>query len=236
MRNFNGKYWKEYVEKRVCPDFRAFGSVVRKRILPIFDGINQEATDLQNRRYQELVSNVVHDEDFWDAGEAMANLAFEEAAEHHEMLWSMRSATLNMYSAALYHLTEQHIVDLCSMIADFHKRVEIPPGEAIKWLRDEVGLDVKSLPSWPIIHELRLVANAVKHGEGHSAEDLHQLRPDLFVLPMFNNTDIGRSRTRVRKPLFGRDIYVSSEDFAKYHDGSVAFWTEIADALPALTH
>jgi hypothetical protein len=41
--------------------------------------------------------------------------------------------------------------------------------------------------------------------------------------------------TRVRKPLFGQDIYVMPEDFDRYHAGSVAFWTELADALSTLT-
>ena len=86
-----------------------------------------------------------------------------------------------------------------------------------------------------MINELQLIANAVKHGEGHSAADLHQVRPDLFVLPQFKGKGIGTHRMRVRKPLFGQDIYVSADDFAKYHDGSVAFWNEIAAALPDLS-
>ena len=108
------------------------------------------------------------------------------------------------------------------MILDNHQRDEIPTAEAIKWFKNDVGLDLKGLLSWPVINELRLVANAVKHGEGHSAADLRQLRPDLFVLPQFKDREIGTHRLRVRKPLFGQDIYVSADDFAKYHDGSAA--------------
>ena len=77
--------------------------------------------------------------------------------------------------------------------------------------------------------------NAVKHGERHSAADLRQLRPGLFVLPQFKDRGIGTHRLRVRKPLFGQDICVSADDFAKYHDGSAAFWNETAAALPDLT-
>jgi hypothetical protein len=234
LRRFNGHHWKEYVENLVTPDFQRFGDVVRNRILPVFDGINKEADEHARQRYDELMSSAIPRED-WDDGGAIAELAMEAGYDHYDMLVSMRSATLNLYAAALYHLTEQHIVDLCVMILDYHKREEIPPGEAIKWFKDEVGLDVKDLPSWAVIKELRLVANAVKHGEGHSAADLHRLRPDLFVLPQFKAAGIGTHRMRVRKPLFGQDIYVSSDDFAKYHDRSVAFWNEIAAALDTLT-
>jgi hypothetical protein len=48
---------------------------------------------------------------------------------------------------------------------------------------DTLGLDLSSLPSWPVIDELRLVANVVKHGEGDSAEKLRETRPELFVYP-----------------------------------------------------
>jgi len=147
----------------------------------------------------------------------------------------MRSATLNLYSAALYHLTEQHLVDLCLMILGYDEHAEVTPWQAIGWLKDQLDCDVKQLLSWSVIDELRLVANAVKHGEGHSAADLHQLRPDLFVLPHLKVTEIETSRLRVRKPLFGQDIYVSANDFVKYHEGSVAFWNEVADQRGAVT-
>lgn len=234
MKRFDGHRWKEYVASLVTPDFQRFGDVVRTRILPVFDGINQEADDLAKQRYHELVSSAVpHDN--WDDGGAIADLAMEAGYDHYDMLVSMRSATLNLYAAALYHLTEQHIADLHAMILDNHQRNKIPPAEAIKWFKNDVGLNLKGLPSWPVINELRLVANAVKHGEGHSAAELRKLRPDLFVLPQFKGRGIETHRLRVRKPLFGQDIYVSADDFAKYHDGSVAFWNETAAAL-AVAH
>lgn len=147
MRRFNGHHWKDYVENLVTPDYQRFGDVVRTRILPVFDGINKEADDLAKHRYDELMSSVVPHED-WDDGGAIADLAMEAGYDHYDMLLSMRSATLNLYAAALYHLTEQHIVDLCVMILDNHQRSEIPPAEAIKWFKNDVGLDLKSLPSW----------------------------------------------------------------------------------------
>lgn len=234
MNRFNGHRWKEYVDNLVTPDFQRFGDVVRTRILPVFDGINKEADDLAKQRYDELMSSAGPHED-WDDGGAIADLAMEAGYDHYDMLVSMRSATLNLYAAAFYHLTEQHIVDLRAMILDEHHRNEISPAVAIEWFKTDLGLNLKNLPSWPMINELMLVANAVKHGEGRSAAELRRLRPDLFVLPQFKGRGIGTHRLRVRKPLFGQDIYVSADDFAKYHDGSVVFWNEMAAALPDLT-
>ena len=185
MKRFHGKHWQEHVRERVCPRFDQFGSLVLSRVLPAFDGINEEAHALERRRYKELISGVhVADEhDMWDAGEAMADLAFNEAMDHAVLLESMRFATLNLYSAALYHLTEQHLIDLVLRIHNNDQRHNRRPEEAIAWFKDALGLDLSTLSSWPVIEQLRLVANVVKHGEGDSAGKLRKIRPDLFVYP-----------------------------------------------------
>ena len=70
LPHFNGIYWGRYVEKRVCTDFQSFGDVVRSRVLPVFDGIKKEVDDLEERRYDELMSAVDHSrEAAWDIGE-----------------------------------------------------------------------------------------------------------------------------------------------------------------------
>ena len=83
--------------------------------------------------------------------------------------------------------------------------------------------------------ELRLVANVVKHGEGGSAEELRKMRPDLFVYPSLRGKVDPTKTLRVKATLFGQDFFVTKEEFEGYHRGSVAFWTELADALPALS-
>lgn len=234
MRRFDGTRWQEYVEMFVSPDFQQFGDVVKTRILPVFNGITEEANAVADRRYRELMSLPL-DPDLWEAGD-LAQSAMDFGFAHYEMLTSMRCATLNLYSAALYHLTEQHLVDLLFHIIDSYKRDEVSMKEVFDWYENDLRLDLKALPSWPTISELRLVANAVKHAEGWSVKELEVLRQDLFELPQFKGFPgarwVGR---RVRKPLFGQEIYVRDEDFTRYHDGCVSFWKEVADALPGLS-
>jgi hypothetical protein len=235
LPHFNGIYWGRYIEKRVCADFQSFGDMVRNRVLPVFDGMKQEMDDLQERRRNELMSAVDDpQEDSSAKGEAMETPAFNEALEHATMLSAVYYATLNVYAAALYHLTEQHIVDLYTRILDYHG-AEITPADASTWFNTDVGLDMEGLPTWPVINELRLVAHTVKHGEGHSAKALCELRPDLFTLPHHRSGVDGPVDLRVRKPLFGEGVYVTEDDFVTYHVGSVAFWNEIAAVLPNLT-
>jgi hypothetical protein len=182
---------------------------------------NQEAHDEANRLYEEMMTNTVPADDGDDGG-AIAELAMEKDYEHYSLLWAVQCATLNLYSAAMYHLFEQHVVDLVVEVVDHAGMAEVKPNEAIDFVRDEVGANIRTLPSWPLVNELRLVANAVKHGEGHSADELHGLRPDLFQMPLLRNRDVGHFRMRVRKPLFGEDIFVTTDDFQKYHAASVS--------------
>jgi hypothetical protein len=63
----------------------------------------------------------------------MADLAFNEAMDHAVLLESMRFATLNLYAAALYHLTEQHLIDLPSQILNYDRRHNLRPEGAFSW-------------------------------------------------------------------------------------------------------
>jgi hypothetical protein len=203
-------------------------------VLPVFDGMKREVDDLKERRHNELMSAINHSrEDHGETDEAFADRAFNEAMEHATMLSAVSYATLNVYAAALYHLTEQHIVDLYTRILDYHG-AEITLADASQWFNKDVGLDMEGLPTWAVINELRLVANTIKHG-GHAAKALCELRPDLFTLPHYRSEMDWPIDLRVRKPPFGEGVYVTEEDLVKYHDGSVAFWNEIAAVLPNLT-
>src|SRR5437762_2968889 len=126
MKSFAGKHWKEYVERRVCPRFQQLGNLVLARVLPAFDGINEEATALENRRRGELYDSLaVHEDDLHDAHEAMAELAFNEAMDYAVLLSEMRFSTLNLFAAALYHLTEQHLVNLPLEILNYDEHHDI---------------------------------------------------------------------------------------------------------------
>jgi hypothetical protein len=225
----NGSRWSDWVTQFVCPDFQHFGDVVKTRILPVFDGIAQEADDIATRRYDDMMANTPASDDGGDVSH-IAEVAMTAGFEHYDMLTSMHSATLNLYTAALYHLTEQHLVDLMAMASNLPRTEEVSPRQAIDWFKTK-GLDVKALPSWSGIDELRLIANVVKHAEGHSAEDLRKVRPDLFQPPFAKAEALPKWHGRVRKPLFGQDIYVTAGDFQEYHDASVSFWSEVAAQL-----
>ena len=90
------------------------------------------------------------------------------------------------------------------MVLDHHQRDEVSDKGAIERFKIKVGLNMKTLPSWPLVHELKLLANVVKHAEGSSAMALRERRPGLFQLPQLKASGLGMSPARVRKPLLGR--------------------------------
>jgi hypothetical protein len=57
----------------------------------------------------------------------------------------------------------------------------------------------------------------------------------LFVYPTLRKQVNPIGTLRVEATLFGQDFFVTKDEFAAYHKGSVAFWTELAEALPALS-
>jgi hypothetical protein len=162
----------------------------------------------------------------------MAELAFNEAMDYAVTLSSMRFSTLSLFSAALYHMSEQHLIDLRQEILFDDGHEAVSADAAIEWFKDEVGLNLKTLRSWELINELRLVANTVKHAEGGSAKALRRVRPQLFVFPGLEDRYL--LHLRLRTPLFGQELFVTRDDFVRYHQGSVSFWTELGEELPKL--
>jgi hypothetical protein len=59
--------------------------------------------------------------------------------------------------------------------------------------------------------------------------------PILFVHPKLREQETGARGLRVRKPLFGEDLWVTKEDFARYHAATLSFWDDLAAQLRGLT-
>jgi hypothetical protein len=69
-------------------------------------------------------------------------------------------------------------------------------------------------------------------GEGRSARQLRQKRPDLFKIPG-STSDLG-SGWPVQKPLMGEDLYVYERDFRRYAVAVRRYWSAVATRLDRL--
>jgi len=152
------------------------------------------------------------------------------------MASSVKQILLNICATALYHLFEQQVLVI------LRKEILRPSKEnmisllKIKTFKDELlkgGVDIEKFSSWPILEELRLVSNSIKHAEGKSAEILRQRNHEIFINPILKKYNIASTPTSnwLYMPLAGDDIYVQIQDLKKYHDAIRAFWNEYISQL-----
>jgi hypothetical protein len=236
MVKINGKWAARYIREMIIRDFDGFNQVVTKRLLPTFDSFGTEALKHGEEWFRGKAAGLDPlDTDQYEAAAYFADKAMDKTLAFADMLIAMYYASVGLYSVGLFHLFEQHFADLPLQILDAHKYgKEIKLKEVADWLKADASLDVTAFTTWPVIDELRLVANTVKHAEGGSATVLRGRRPGLFIHPVERKGG-GSTATpfqcRVRKPLFGEDLYLTIDDFSRYVEGVITFWSELADAM-----
>jgi hypothetical protein len=215
----------------------AYGQCALRNVFPVFADLSQRAEEVASAEYQRLGSQLVAEDCDGNMSD-LAATAREKGQAFYDTMFAMSHTTLNLFSAGLFHLLEQQLADLCRDGA-----FEAPPPIDTKlcliarWYHTNFNLDLRTLPAWPKINQLRLLANVVKHGEGGSAIELRKLRPDLFenprqseLLPDFPQTYTQQS---LRLPMAGEDLYVTEEVFTEYSEAANRFISEIAEYFTA---
>lgn len=196
-----------------------------ERLLPTFDNIGDEAASLADAEWARIkeqrpgkLQELSYREDAWE----------EYGAPYYREMSDVRESVINVLVAALYHLFEQLLDRLCRRLnPEF--RVTLPAAQPLARCREGLeacGLIVSSFETWPLIEELRLVANVIKHGEGRSSEELFQARPGIFPRDASFQPFVGL-------PLTGHGFQVYMPRFEAYFDAVVGFWGEAADGLRA---
>ena len=234
---FNSRLSADYIRDMVLRDFRAFDEVVTKRVLPTFDNFGTEALEHGDEWFQERAGHLNPlDDDEYDAAAYYADQAMDKTLAFADMLVSMYFASSALYTVGLFHLFEQHAADFLLWLLGCGSDKEVRLKDFTGWLKSDASIEVEALGSWATIQELRLVANAIKHAEGTSAAKLRKTRPELFVHPSARDGDKRghRVKRRIRKPLFGEDLYLTSDDFSRYSRAVMGFWEELANLMKAV--
>jgi len=231
---FNALFWEPYFKERFVDRVAMFVRIVEERLLPAFEGIEDEAEQFRDRRWNEICNSCGSpDSDLGDFAEKVE----EDAADYYMALSDTRQAVISMAVASLYHLFEQQTLFLLR-----REVLDLSEEDDVKLMKIGVlerrlaqhGILLRKFDSWPIINEMRLVCNVIKHAEGGSALELRALRPDLFENPM--SSAIGARFTipvenaRIYLPLLGEDLYPSLDDLKKYGEAIGRFWDELWSA------
>jgi hypothetical protein len=229
----NAQFWERHFQQIFAPHLSRLLEVLERRLLPTFDAIDQEAEFAANAEWERLI-HLPGDPD--QDPSAFAEQAFEAGVTQYEAMSNIRQSLLNTYAVTLYHAWEQQLLA-------FHRREVLHPMEEnenallnltkLKERLNAAGIDVTKMPTWAKINELRLLANAIKHADGSSGDELKQLRPDLFEHPSTKEFWLKNFSgvRRVYMPLSGNDIYVTLDALKSYCSTLVQFWSELADVL-----
>ena len=149
-----------------------------------------------------------------------------------------RQVILNLLAIGLYHVFEQQQVTFFRQLlartssegkAQEERRVK----KLERMLRSELGLSEEEFPFDEGVQLLEAVANAIKHGEGRSAERVRRCRPDLFENPVWQWGDPEeaespgepRDVTPLRPGLEG-GLYVTEEQMRQWCDDLEVYWTQ----------
>jgi len=229
----NALFWRSYFQSMFKPHLERTLQVLEQRLLPTFDGIEAEATALQERTWNDLITGPVDP----DVDESMiAEAALETGYDHYTGMHAVRQSLINSFVPLLYHTWEQQLLAFHRKevlhLREEHDNELLNLLELRKRLSSE-GIDITQLPSWSTISELRLAANTVKHADGDSADRLKKRRADLFdwqhaKSPVKLPSTFTR---RVYRPMSGEDLYLTLEDLQMYGRATIAFWNEFADVL-----
>ena len=228
-------FWIRIVQTEFVPQLNAIVQVLEKRLLPNFEKekIGEESDRIADEDWERFMSMpATGNEDPAD----FADRAENAGISHYALMYGIRQGMLNLFAAALYHTFEQQVML-------FHRKNVLHLGEEnclkkFKWpvfqsRLKEYGIDIKNFAYWSKIDdELRLVANTVKHAEGPSSDRLREIRPDLFINPLFSQDSFFlQGFDSVFQPLVGDDLYVSLQDIKDYCDHLVQFWEELVDVM-----
>jgi hypothetical protein len=232
---YNALFWRRYFQSMFKSHLERILQVLEQRLLPTFDEIEAEATALQEKTYNELMS-MPFDPDVVD--EAMlAESAFEAGYAHYSGMEAVRQSLVNSFAPMLYHTWEQQLLA-------FHRKEVLHPEEErnndflkLSVLRKRLaasGFDITQLPTWPRIDQLWLVANTAKHADGDSADILKAQRPEFFEPRHANGRLTARPfrfSPRVYRPMSGEDLFLTMADIEAYGRATIEFWGEFAEAL-----
>jgi hypothetical protein len=235
-----GGYLEMQINGYIIGPIMAFRKYIFTDVIPAFGNLDRRADKVADEYYNEIGSQPAWNDADIDMAD-VAEAAHQKSLSWYQMMTSLRQSMLNLLAAGLFHLTEQQLAMVCR-----DGGFTMPPpkdtqlAEVKKWYAAHIHLDLETLPSWTLVDELRLVANAVKHAEGAATRQLRERRPELFSNPdfveiykEFDEEGIDRTFGPVAAPLSGEEFFVSEKLLNDYASAAESFFAEIADHFKA---
>lgn len=214
----------DWVYQYFAPEIKHYCEILLTRIDPIFTDLDAE----ERRAADEFLESVTTYED--DDHEAVIEAAYEHAQEHVMQFMEMRAVFLTVGVSGLFHLFERQLYRhvnkelkhwLVSPIADWRDLDKMIPKFVKKYGEDAPCSELVDAFRDNDLQELRLVANAVKHGdEGQSYKQL--IARNASVVEPDRLANDGSSGPH---SILKVNISVQVDDVARYRDAILRFWS-----------
>lgn len=227
-------YLYDSLRKKFKKPIESFKYTYSNKIDPVFENIEEESKAIAEEKYQEL--GRYFNPDYHDPGD-FAEDAWEAGIEHYESMALMKYNTKLMWISTLYQFWEQQVRKfIYEEVTRTHQFIDKKGNQIpfkafgtrgiddIKEEFLEFGQDLEKLSCWAKINELRLLTNVIKHGDGWSATQLKESRPDFFKVDFSDYDLLDMYKTTLNE----RVLNIDDEEFQKYCEAIVEFW----DVLP----
>ena len=211
-----------------------------EKVTAAFSSIAEEADAAAEAEFERLGSMPADPDSSIDMGD-VAEWATEHGIKYYETMSGVRQGVLNLLAVGLHHLFEQQQLFFLRRERALGAEGALQAAELERRLA-KFAIDCRSFGCADKLYELRMAANAIKHGAGPSAKKLATLRPDLFEYPALAShapTKEGVSESgpavavvsSLLAPLAGNDLYVSEGDLSDWCAAVIAYWEKLSAIL-----
>jgi len=227
--NGSPRFFAEMHINECIVELHSYSDMFSQRVARAFDNLHEEAERLQHEEYDRLRA-FGGDPDMDSSW--IAEAAHDKAVDFYITTNAIRLGVMNLMVAGLFHMFEQQAAYLVDGVLPRSKRRlrSKYAKEKLQQVLHEQSIDVKKLKNWPLVVELNLVANVVKHGDGDSANKLKRKKAILFKGRRHEFMSNSNAASRIR-PLVGKGLQLTENDFAVYAKGLCEFWRELTEAL-----
>ena len=204
----------------------AYKEIFNQKLFPNFENISNEAEKYAEDFYQQLCSQSYDDHDDY----YVAEKAFQKGFEHYQDLYLFQYVFTANSITNLYHFWEQQVRYFLYSELKFDFKIKFTKFcekgiKDLKNLLSAFNINVENFSSWSLLNELRILANVIKHGDGHSATELNKINPTLFrsEIKMYSGDLI------LHTTLFEENLNINQDLFNDYANNILKFWDEFPE-------
>ncbi len=200
-------------------EVRLYLRVIKEKLYPLFHDVDAEI----EKEMAEVEDNLSrHFDPEWDDPADFYDMLYDKSIDYGISLCEINGYVALLSIAGLYHLWERRATEfLIREMARCWKEelLKITTFDDIRHNFLDYGIKLENFNFYSNLNELRLVANAVKHGDGQSLDELR--KTDAAIL--YDGGGQGEIHTG-KYTISSIDLYPTKEHIDRYGDAVVQFW------------